>query len=375
MSWPAMTGDRLVGAFEWNVARTWRVIGRPAPSVPSPLQARVLTALQGAWAAGGDDGCRPLKGKHLDGCSHRLNLVPVRVGALADTILGLSGGSQTRQLRRVIDDLTTLPIRYRPYRPGEFAQFLGPLVSLVEVTEDLRDHLIDAGITHEPDLVVRFADDLFDGLMQGLYQRIPVELLQGLPNEDFLVWLAVLCRAAGGRPTRKGTWMSIYFTGRKPTVAPWGVGMGSLGGKRLENAITRAADRGNALQSEFMMVPVPKMPTRGRARMLLAVQLVRNELAAAWTAAELDNLGSSVGPERQPEPESASSKDMKEHVRLDRSTSSKTYDPGSGALGQGAGISVSGYRVPSVGSGSIRRRDAVTWTRRGLRSSQSTTRR
>jgi hypothetical protein len=354
MTWPALTGAAFEGVFEWNVARTWRLSGGSDFRVPTPLQARILTALQGAWVASGDTGCRPLKGGHAPGCRHGMNAVPVRVGVLAEWMFAQTGGSQRTQVRKALNELAGLRITYRLYVPGGgFATATGPLIELGGVGDDLRLLLWKDGIEAKPDLVVRFSKPLFDGLREGHYQRIPLRLVQGLSGEDYLLWLTVLCQVPVSRLKKGSEPVTLSLTGRKPAIGRWQYGCRSLMGSRLAATVERAILRGNELQEKVRLELVELEPNRGRLKRRLSLR------ASHWTrakgvAAEPHSSGSPAGVLRQSDAGSAARRDIGRRLRLDKPTSSVEYGKSAGSRGV-------------VGEMSVRRPDGPTVTPTPLR--------
>jgi hypothetical protein len=265
MRWPGVDGSKIDFAFEYNVGRTWQT---RSGGTPSSLTARVLAGIQGAFIGAGDRRCVPLQGRHVVGCVHSWGVVPIKVGCLADAIFAQSGGSQLRQVRLTIERAATTSVAVRRFQTGKPPiPTFGPLVSIEEWTVRLADEYFARGGFIEPDLAVRLAPDLLDGLLNGRYQRIPARLVQGLAGTgcDFLIWLALLCQQQTGQLKRNGSSAQFVLSGRKPEIERWQLGLTSASPLELEAALQRAARRGNDLQSDFHLdlVSRPDGSSRG----------------------------------------------------------------------------------------------------------------
>ena len=219
--------------------------------------------------------CHPLRGRHREGCHHRLNLVPMRVGILSEWLFGQAGGSQARQVRGAIEGLALLKIVYKRYGPDGPDHVRGPLISLSPVTEELSYWFWEDGIRRQPDYVISFAPAIHESLMAGRYQRIPSSLAQGLSSADFLLWLTVLCQVPVGRLPMTGEDVTLSLTGRRPAIEPWRFHWDSLTHRRLGAALDRAVERGNELQDTYVLEHVELPPARARVKTRVAVVVRR----------------------------------------------------------------------------------------------------
>jgi hypothetical protein len=364
-----MTGDGLSGAIEWNLGRSWRW-SHADRRVPSPLRARILTALFGAWVGARSPGCRPLQGKHPDDCPHRRNLVPVRLGPFSEGVLGNSGGSQTRQVERSITEFAERSVDYRPYAAGFLRRSLrrsATLLSITSLPDHLAETLRDDGLNRRPDLVVSFDAEIVESLLKGHYQRVPLGLVQGLTRADYLVWLTTLCQVPVGQLYPGGDPAVFTVTGADPPIERWQLGMGSLSPRELLDSIGRAAEAGNGLQRDYVMEVDTVPPKAGRLRSRVAIHMTRPEKTAvegANPAPDVTNFGT-----RTPERELSKDVDKTVLQRLDRATSSQTY--GSTIRGTvGGGASIVGRAVHTCG-----RRTSVSWASRSQKPWRGSTQR
>lgn len=253
---PLVDGSPLEPVCEYNVGRTLSASGPAAAdshAILSPLEWRVFTAVQGALVRGGPNVCNPLTGgKHVDGCRHARNLVPVRLGVLAEQITSRRGGSQLREVKGAVEGLAAFPGEWRQFRRGaDPIARSGALVSIVESTPELLKEYRRDGGAGKPDLWLKVAPELHENLMAGRFQRLPLELVQGLTRSNLIVWITLLSHYRPGRGSDATAQFSV--TGHEPDIPRWRLGMASLSPRELTASLELAAEAGNALQSAYRM--------------------------------------------------------------------------------------------------------------------------
>ena len=264
--WPALEGDYVTAAFEWNFGRSVRLASVP-DRIPGSLDLRVLTILQGSWVRASAN-CNVLKGAHQGGCPHRLNAVPYRASAIAALLWGRAGGSEINLVRSSLQRLRSEPLIYRldVHQPERVDAAIHDAGLPSRMHDDL---------TVQPEGVVAFSTDLFEGLMMGHLQVVPTGLVQGPVSSSFSVWLPSICQTGIWSTAKTDQGLTVWVTGPRPWLPGWRLGMPSLSPAELLRSIERAAKEGNRLQDKFRLAAI-EVPPDGRRRKPVVAINIRN---------------------------------------------------------------------------------------------------
>ena len=258
------TTDPSRAAMEYNVGRTAAHSGGLVPprtdaglslqrsSEPlSTTALRVLAVLMGWWVNQVSPGCEPNIGVHVGGCPHRANRLPASLRQLSLTAFGGAGGSQLLQVSRALDELSGETIDFTLVVDGRrYMRQRSHLLSFRQGGE-----LVPAPRGLRSSLVVAWDPLLLESLLEGHYQLVPYELVQGLNGQTaFRLWMEILIRPAVRWLRRPGDWRDFAVSGAEPhslSLARLG-----LGGQRSDKAIGSIrdyVDRGNRLQDVFRL--------------------------------------------------------------------------------------------------------------------------
>jgi hypothetical protein len=253
---PLLEHAPFVPAIEVNIGRTYQIerqSGRVVQTALSPLQLRVLTAVHGAFLRGGPNVCEPFKPKHPAGCYHHQPMIPIRIGVLAESLLGYTGSSQRREIRAALDALATVYGQWRVFRPSMTpAHHFGPMLEVGAWGPAADDALARFGLEGHPDLAVSLPEAVRLSLQRGHFQRVPPALIEGLTRSDVVAWVTLLCQL---RVARLGYGESVTFrvSGRGTQIDGRQFGMARLTPQELFDTLSKAAIAGNGLQDDYRL--------------------------------------------------------------------------------------------------------------------------
>lgn len=256
-----------VGAMSYDLARIGGARpGGPGSALLRPMSAgayRVLAILTGVWLDQGGLGCRPNVGTHLDDCPHRATSFRTSRRELARLAFAHDGGRQVRQVDRALDELGERGRTVILFDPDSAPRTVTSMaIVAVETTRRARtwrgvgDEAVDATLT------VRWAPEIQNALLLGRFQRLPIDVVQGLTGSAWYLWMRVLTHPRTSQ-LGPGESFEIAVSGYAPSLPASALGLDRVNRpSKLRRSLEAAAAAGNAIQDR-LTVSVLDRSSRG----------------------------------------------------------------------------------------------------------------
>jgi hypothetical protein len=254
-------------ALEYNVARTATRASDVAAAIVRPGDPlsdnalRVLSMIIGRWIDSGDRRCDPDRGVHPPPvCGHHADWLYVSRRQLALDTFANDGGATIDRVTNALDELASRASRVLMFdaATGLYTREVTTILSWQDIGS--LPAYAKRGVRARSSCRLAWTIPVRDSLLEGAFQRLPIELVRHASGTTLYLWLAALSQLPSSK-LHPGQSVEYSITGPFATIPIERLGLGRANRpSKVKERLERAVANGNELQSAW------RMELRERAR-------------------------------------------------------------------------------------------------------------